>query len=90
MKVSIFGASGGTGRLLTERCLAAGYDVTVLLRTPATFPFRDRVRVVEGNVFDPLVVRRKDRIRSSQLKTTSHLFAGTHGESEPAWRETWG
>ena len=58
MKVSIFGASGGTGRLLTERCLAAGYDVTVLLRTPATFPFRDRVRVVEGNVFDPLVVRR--------------------------------
>ena len=58
MKVSIFGASGGTGRLLTERCLAAGYDVTALLRTPATFPVRDRVHVVEGNVFDPLAVRR--------------------------------
>ncbi len=58
MKVSIFGASGGTGSLLTERCLGAGYDVTVLLRTPATFAFRDRVRVVEGNVFDQAAVRR--------------------------------
>ena len=58
MKVSIFGASGGTGTLLTQRCLAAGYDVTVLLRTPATFPFRDHVRVIEGNVFDADAVRR--------------------------------
>jgi putative NADH-flavin reductase len=57
MKVSIFGASGATGQLLTERCLAAGYEVTALLRTPATFPFRDRVRVVEGNVFDADSVR---------------------------------
>jgi putative NADH-flavin reductase len=57
MKVSIFGASGGTGLLLTERCLGAGYDVTALLRTPAIFPFRDRVRVIEGNVFDAAAVR---------------------------------
>jgi putative NADH-flavin reductase len=57
MNVSIFGASGGTGSLLTERCVAAGYDVTALLRTPATFPFRERVRVVEGNVFDAAAVR---------------------------------
>lgn len=52
MKISIFGASGATGQLLTERCLARGYEVTVLLRTPAKFPLRDRVRVVEGSVFD--------------------------------------
>jgi putative NADH-flavin reductase len=58
MKVSIFGASGATGGLLTERCLAAGYEVTALLRTPANFPFRDRVRIVEGNAFDPAAVRR--------------------------------
>jgi len=57
MKVSIFGASGATGLLLTERCLAAGYEVTALLRTPQTFPFLDRVRVVEGNAFDPAAVR---------------------------------
>jgi putative NADH-flavin reductase len=58
MKVSIFGASGGTGSLLTERCLAAGYEVTALVRSPETFPFRDRVRVIQGSVFDADAVRR--------------------------------
>ena len=51
MKLAIFGASGATGLLLTERALAAGHSVSVLLRTPSTFAFRDRVRVVEGNAF---------------------------------------
>jgi len=57
MKIAIFGASGATGLLLTERCLAAGYEVTALLRTPQSFPFRDRVRVVEGNAFDSAAIR---------------------------------
>jgi putative NADH-flavin reductase len=57
MKVAVFGASGSTGRLLTERCLAAGYTVSALVRTPESFPFRDRVRVVAGNAFDPAAVR---------------------------------
>jgi putative NADH-flavin reductase len=58
MKVSIFGSSGATGTLLTERCLAAGYEVTALLRSPETFPLRERVRVIQGTVFDPDPVRR--------------------------------
>jgi putative NADH-flavin reductase len=59
MKVSIFGASGRVGLLLAERCLEAGHDVTVLLRTPGGFPLRERerVRVLEGSVFDPPAVR---------------------------------
>jgi putative NADH-flavin reductase len=57
MKVAIFGASGGTGTLLTERCLAAGYEVTALVRMPGEFQFKDRVRVVEGSVFDAAAVR---------------------------------
>ena len=56
MKVALFGASGATGALLTERCLAAGFEVTALLRTPAEFQFRERVRVVEGSVFDAAAV----------------------------------
>jgi putative NADH-flavin reductase len=43
--------------LLTERCLARGYAVTALVRTPAKFPYRDRVRVVEGDASDPARVR---------------------------------
>lgn len=58
MKIAIFGASGATGLLLTKRCLAAGHEVTALLRTPAKFPFAGEVRVVEGNAFDADAVRR--------------------------------
>ncbi len=58
MRVSIFGASGSTGTLLTERCLAAGYEVTALLRSPDQFPLHDRVQVIRGSVFDVDVVRR--------------------------------
>jgi putative NADH-flavin reductase len=57
MKVAIFGASGRTGLLLTERCLAAGHEVTALVRTPAKFRFRDQVRVVLGGAFDAAAVR---------------------------------
>lgn len=56
MRVAIFGASGRTGNLLTARCLAAGYTVAALVRTPARFPYRDKVRVVVGSAFDPLAV----------------------------------
>ncbi len=56
-RIALFGASGGTGRLLTECCLARGYPITALLRTPEKFPFRDQVRVVHGTAFDPAAVR---------------------------------
>ncbi|HWW98486.1 MAG TPA: NAD(P)H-binding protein [Edaphobacter sp.] len=52
MNIAIFGASGATGTLLTQRCLAAGYNVRALLRTPEKFPLRDRVQVVQGSPFD--------------------------------------
>jgi putative NADH-flavin reductase len=57
MNIAIFGASGATGTLLTQRCLAAGYNVTALLRTPEKFPLRDKVRVVRGSSFDLVSVR---------------------------------
>ena len=52
MNIAIFGASGATGKLLTTRCLAAGHDVTALLRSPANFPLSDRITVVHGSAFD--------------------------------------
>ncbi len=51
MKIALFGASGATGLLLTKRCLAAGYEVTALLRRPAKFPYLDHVTVIGGDVF---------------------------------------
>ena len=55
-RIAIFGASGGTGRLLTQLCLARGDEVCALLRTPEKFSLRDRVRVVHGSAFDPEAV----------------------------------
>lgn len=53
MKLAIFGASGRTGRPLVEQALAAGHNVTALVRDPAKLPIRhDRLRVVQGDVLD--------------------------------------
>ena len=59
LQIAIFGASGATGKLLTECSLAADHSVTALVRTPEKYPFRDRerVRTVRGNAFDPAAVR---------------------------------
>jgi putative NADH-flavin reductase len=53
MKIAIFGASGATGKLLTQRSLDAGYDVTVLLRDPKKLSIRDRLNIIQGSVFEP-------------------------------------
>jgi putative NADH-flavin reductase len=57
MNIAIFGASGGTGTLLTQRCLAAGHDVSALLRTPEKFTLRDQVHIIQGSPFDIASVR---------------------------------
>lgn len=58
MNIAIFGASGATGTLLTQRSLAAGYEVTALLRRPKEFALRNQVHVVEGSPFDLNSVRK--------------------------------
>jgi putative NADH-flavin reductase len=57
MKIALFGASGATGRLLTQRCLAAGFEVTALLRTPDTFAHRNHIHAIQGSAFEPAPVR---------------------------------
>ena len=56
MQVAIFGASGATGLLLTERALEAGYGVSALVRNPAAFHYANLVRVVRGDAFDPAAI----------------------------------
>lgn len=57
MNIAIFGASGATGTLLTQRCLAAGYRVTALLRAPEKFALRNQIHVIQGSPFDLAPVR---------------------------------
>jgi putative NADH-flavin reductase len=56
MHLALFGASGRTGLLLSERALAEGHTVTALLRHPETYPYAARVRVVRGDAFTPAAI----------------------------------
>ncbi len=59
MRIVIFGASGSTGRLLTEQALAAGHDVVAVTRRPADFPIgHQQLSVVEADVHDAQAVDR--------------------------------
>ncbi|WP_101294912.1 NAD(P)-dependent oxidoreductase [Halegenticoccus soli] len=59
MRLTIFGASGRTGRALVEQALAAGHHVTAFVRDPAAFDAeRERLAVVRGDVLDPDAVDR--------------------------------
>jgi uncharacterized protein YbjT (DUF2867 family) len=57
MRITIFGANGPTGRLLTGQALAAGHQVAAVTRQPDSFPLHhDRLEVVGADVLDPVAV----------------------------------
>ena len=59
MQIAVFGANGGTGRLLTQQALDAGYDVVAVVRRPAQFPLaHERLTVVEADIHDVEAVAR--------------------------------
>jgi len=55
MKLTILGATGGTGTLLAEQALASGHEVTAIVRDPGrlSIPVSPRLRVVIADVMDP-------------------------------------
>jgi putative NADH-flavin reductase len=63
MRLTIFGATGGTGTCLTEQALAAGHDVTAVVRDPARLSIRTsspaltaRLQVSAADVMDPAAI----------------------------------
>ena len=55
MNITVFGATGGTGTALVEQALAAGHEVTAVVRDPARIKVapHPRLRVVAADVMDP-------------------------------------
>ena len=55
MKLTIFGATGATGTYLTRQALAAGHEVTAVVRDPARLavPAQPRLRNSTADVMDP-------------------------------------
>ena len=57
MKLAIFGAAGGTGRILVERALEKGHEVTAFDRHPGALTIQHaKLSLVQGDVFDPAQV----------------------------------
>jgi putative NADH-flavin reductase len=59
MKITIFGATGGTGRQLVQQALAASHEVTAFVRDPTKLNVQhDCLQIVQGDVTDPVAVER--------------------------------
>jgi putative NADH-flavin reductase len=57
MRITVFGANGPTGRLLTAQALEAGHRVTAVTRQPNAFPLHHaQLDVVGADVLDPAAV----------------------------------
>lgn len=52
MKITVFGATGGTGRQMVRQAQQAGHQVTAVVRRPSEFA-GSNVTVVEADVLDP-------------------------------------
>jgi uncharacterized protein YbjT (DUF2867 family) len=66
MRVSIFGGTGKTGRLILGELLSAGHEVRALAREPAKLAIRtDALRLVQGDARQPEAVA--DTIKGAQL-----------------------
>ncbi|WLW52927.1 NAD(P)-dependent oxidoreductase [Streptomyces sp. YU58] len=58
MKLTVFGATGGIGREIVRQGLAAGHDVTAVVRDPARLTVTgERLDVVRADLTDPEVLR---------------------------------
>jgi putative NADH-flavin reductase len=59
MKLIVFGATGGTGQQVVEQALAAGHEVTAVVRRPEAITSRHRcLEVIRGDVFEQTTIAR--------------------------------
>ena len=57
MKLSLFGATGRTGRHIVEQALDAGHSIHALVRTPdELIPAPPGLTVLQGDIHDPVLV----------------------------------
>lgn len=51
-KIIVFGATGGTGKLVAEQALQAGHKVTIVVRNPNNFVMEHQnLEIIKGDVF---------------------------------------
>jgi len=61
MKVTIFGATGGTGAEVVKQALERGHTVTAFVRNPGALAEQDRFQIVTGDIHNPADVEQAIR-----------------------------
>lgn len=91
MRLTVLGATGGTGRQLVRQALDAGHEVTAVVRDPARLPLtHEQLRVHTADVTDPEALRPavegRDAVLSAlgpsgrkQARTEAVASRGIHG-----------
>ncbi|GLW06837.1 NADH-flavin reductase [Microtetraspora sp. NBRC 13810] len=86
MKLTIFAATGGIGRHLLEQSLAAGHDVTAVVRNPGKLP-PTAARVVTADLADAEPATLRAAVEGADA-VLSGLGARVKTEAGVAWRGT--
>ncbi|MGW6912862.1 NAD(P)-dependent oxidoreductase [Kitasatospora sp. NPDC054939] len=71
MRITVFGATGGTGRHLVEQSLEAGHHVTAVVRDPARLPHTGHpdLCTVTADAMDPAAIREAVAGRDAVVST---------------------
>jgi nucleoside-diphosphate-sugar epimerase len=82
MRITVFGATGRTGRPVVEQALAAGHEVVAFARTPTKLNIHhERLRIIRGDATDPAAVERAiagaDAVISAMKTSASRKVART-------------
>lgn len=86
MKLTIFAATGGIGRQLLEQAVAAGHDVTAVVRKPQSLPSTPaRIVTADLAAADPAALQSAVRGVDAVL---SGLGARTKADAGVAWKGT--
>jgi len=56
MKIIVFGATGATGREILRQAVEQGHSVSAFARNPEALGDQAGIRVIQGDVFDPVTV----------------------------------
>jgi putative NADH-flavin reductase len=85
MKLTIVAATGGIGQHLLRQAIAAGHEVTAVVRNPDKIT--ERVRVVPADLARPDGATLADAVKGADA-ILSGLGARTNAEAGVAWRGT--
>jgi putative NADH-flavin reductase len=91
MRLTIFRASGQTGRHLLTQALATGHTVTAVVRNPTRLPIRhQRLKLVVADVLDPAAIQPAVAGADAVISALGPQPHGTgHRSSQPRRPASW-